>query len=847
MNRTVRAHAVPDETPAIPQIPGYQDARALVAGNWRTPGKIVKWLFDVEGSPDHFRGPVRWLLSRDLLAKARKLVVHALFASELDHRDWMKSVPFNVGAGAARWQSGDPYWFDFVADIGDSQLANYNLAFLMLGALRFTSDDRLEAAPGGIEASGIGVLPRGQFLMIGGDTAYHVADLETLTLRTRAPFEWARRDRQGDAEPAAENCASAPWLFAIPANHDLYDGLIGFNKVFMRPRDASPHRLADFNRAQTASFVCLELPYQFRLIGLDSQDGKLDHRQIQEARSWVGDAEHAAKLIVVTSQPSTVFSAYTPSSVRPFQDLGLPRPFLDSAVQSPAIHLDLSGDIHHYARYQADPGAAGAATTGTPQPVSYVSVVAGGGAFLHPSHTSREHPQGAWPPVPQPLYPARTECATAVTQRLLDPLQLFTGGFVWAIGGLLALVSACGHFGANAAAGGSVAGRLGVVWGGWRAAGLEWPQLILLGLVAVLMLWLGISIVTQLEKSNTGLAAEPPPVKVARSSYHALLVSASLVSGALIGAGVNESFLRCARATSSSVPTALLLLVHLLALAFALAWSFKHAATLVVQRRFQRIGWRDHAVRYAVMAFGAVSAWFGLRLYGVEGAAALSGFVLVMMGAPLALAVLAALHGANGQSGARKLLLVSAALLLATGVLGVAPLLAATSSWPALVASLLPALLLSKGASLVLGRQLKRKSLDRSVFIRGGVLALLFASSLALPLAIAWICRGGGDLLGALPLGSGLGCRSFVAGSVLTSVWFGQYLAVALAFDCHNNEAGSAARLDQFCHFIRFKLEQDRITGYVIGVEKLVTNCKEAPVVAKLIDTFYVGAPPVKR
>ena len=71
------------------------------------------------------------------------------------------------------WSEPDAFWFDYVADIGDGQLANYNLAYLLLG----------DAKVPGLAAP----LPRGSFLLTGGDTAYHVADVETLHARVAGP------------------------------------------------------------------------------------------------------------------------------------------------------------------------------------------------------------------------------------------------------------------------------------------------------------------------------------------------------------------------------------------------------------------------------------------------------------------------------------------------------------------------------------------------------------------------------------------------------------------------------------------------------------------------------------
>src|SRR5205823_4575138 len=98
-------------------------------------------------------------------------------------------------------------------------------------------------------------------------------------------------------------------------------------------------------------------------------------------------------------------------------------------------------------------------------------------------------------------------------------------------------------------------------------------------------------------------------------------------------------------------------------------------------------------------------------------------------------------------------------------------------------------------------------------------------------LALIWVVYGG--LLLGLPLvlpgslppegGSGrevvrwlLVPISFVLGAALSCVWFGWYLAVALAFNGHNNEAGGAARIDGFKGLVRFRLTREGLTGFVI-------------------------------
>jgi len=79
-----------------------------------------------------------------------------------------------------------------------------------------------------------------------------------------------------------------------------------------------------------------------------------------------------------------------------------------------------------------------------------------------------------------------------------------------------------------------------------------------------------------------------------------------------------------------------------------------------------------------------------------------------------------------------------------------------------------------------------------------------------------------------------------VAGAVLSCVLFGWYLAVALAFNGHNNEAGGAARIEGFKQFIRFRINRFGLTGFVIALDNPGTEL--ADLHPKMIDVFHIRA-----
>jgi len=117
-------------------------------------------------------------------------------------------------------------------------------------------------------------------------------------------------------------------------------------------------------------------------------------------------------------------------------------------------------------------------------------------------------------------------------------------------------------------------------------------------------------------------------------------------------------------------------------------------------------------------------------------------------------------------------------------------------------------------------------------------------------LVVAWLMYGG--VLLYLPFalraspepsldGWGLALRFIVVialGGLMSCVWLGWYMAVALEFHGHTDQAGGAARIEEFKEFIRFRLTRDTLTGYVIGVDQPLTQ--GADLKMRIIDVFQL-------
>jgi hypothetical protein len=457
---------------------------------------------------DGFNKPVSWLVGRDLIAGLKWFALFAAFKGKLDPRDWMagnkypefnetdrkreaeRTLEFWRGANTRHWNwkvSNDKYWadlkqlrpelwqeheanaqkefwFDFIADSGDGQMGVYGVAYLCLSDL-WAEQSTAGAKVSFEEKPNSELLPRGQFLFVGGDTAYHIADYTTLHTRFQLPFRWAftskrkwlksqKRllnpllDAEGHiADPKRDLSDSEPTrpIFGIPGNHDYYDVVDGFNRQFREPAVKEHARerirpqlsLPGFKRRQSASYVALQLPFGWWFWGLDTEVSKLDVRQ-QLFFLNLTESRAPDKLILATPEPTTVFRERKhdkDKTLEAFEQLGLKQPYDVAADEPPGrCRIDLSGDVHHYARYYG-PNEKNLPPTPLRSSEHYASVVSGGGgAFMHPSQTRITGDDAV---EEQVLYPPAKVSQTIFAEPLFDLRNIYGGGYVWLFGMVL--------------------------------------------------------------------------------------------------------------------------------------------------------------------------------------------------------------------------------------------------------------------------------------------------------------------------------------------------------------------------------------------------------------------------
>jgi len=169
---------------------------------------------------------IRWFGTTALPGQIRHLAAEAFASGQLDSRDWMRAqqpaellnevarVLEAPAAGSTLTERlGRDVWIDFVADAGDDSDVSSAVARMVF------SEYEVQDGSGR-------VLPRGDLLIFGGDTAYPLSSAWEAARRLTHPWNRVLK-RLGQPERARA-------LLGIPGNHDWYDGLDGFARLFRR-------------------------------------------------------------------------------------------------------------------------------------------------------------------------------------------------------------------------------------------------------------------------------------------------------------------------------------------------------------------------------------------------------------------------------------------------------------------------------------------------------------------------------------------------------------------------------------------------------------------------------------
>lgn len=325
---------------------------------------------------------VDWLAPAQLARTGLKAAVAATFGSYADKRELQAALADIKGADDAfEFRDGQPLWFDYTADLGDGFDPTYSIARLLAMDLALHFGD--EPQPHETR--------RGDFLLLGGDQVYPTAARDEYQHRFLGPYRAALPYvEHNEAEKKF-----APAMYALPGNHDWYDGLTSFLRIFCQRkpnpaggRDLNGRWVGGWRTRQRRSYFAIKLPHDWWIWAIDSQlESDMDHPQLlyfqtlAEEMAPKGSAPEVAarhKIILITAEPSWV---NCPGGEAPGTCRNKPEAFNTLAhfektyirARGFQLKLVLSGDLHHYVRYES----VGRQTDHT------VRITAGGGgAFL---------------------------------------------------------------------------------------------------------------------------------------------------------------------------------------------------------------------------------------------------------------------------------------------------------------------------------------------------------------------------------------------------------------------------------------------------------------------------------
>jgi hypothetical protein len=301
------------------------------------------------------RPAVQWLSPGELARTGLQVALAEGIGAYLDKRE--QQILFSDEA--FREDEGrDELWLDYVADTGDGFHATYAVAYsLGQESLTVAGADR--------------PLPRAQVLVLGGDQVYPTPSPANYDDRFRGPF--------AAALPAVPPGQSAPTIYALPGNHDWYDGLTAFLRVFATGRES----IGAWRTRQRRSYFAVKLPHGWWLFGIDAQENAyIDEPQLEYFHRIINESlRDGDRIILCTPEPAWVQGhddpdvyRVTDSFLRTVIDPAGQEAWLNQAyggrfVPPPkriTVPLMIAGDWHHYVRYERiDTATSGAATSDT--------------------------------------------------------------------------------------------------------------------------------------------------------------------------------------------------------------------------------------------------------------------------------------------------------------------------------------------------------------------------------------------------------------------------------------------------------------------------------------------------
>lgn len=307
---------------------------------------------------------VDWFDPRQLAFTATKTVISGIFGNFADRREMQAAL--DPGLKPHDFSGQSEIWIDFISDLGDGFDATYTMAHLM-------AQEELV-----VEGQAV---KRGNILIMGGDQVYPTPEVEEYDNRLRGPYNAAL--------PWVENDDDRPSLFVLPGNHDWYDGLTNFLRLFCQGRS-----LGNWHSKQRRSYFALKLPHNTWLLGIDVQlNADIDYPQLCYFKEIAKEQfKERDRIILCTAEPSWVYQSFDKRDRSQERlnffinrilfdkggDRGDKKKIYAQKNRDIEVVAILTGDLHHYSRYEL---------MDKEGRKRQLITAGGGGAFMHSTHT----------------------------------------------------------------------------------------------------------------------------------------------------------------------------------------------------------------------------------------------------------------------------------------------------------------------------------------------------------------------------------------------------------------------------------------------------------------------------
>lgn len=288
-----------------------------------------------------------WFSIGLLITTGLRTVLSSIFARFSDKRAILAASD-QEDENITQWAAKGTVRIDYVADLGDGWDSTYSVAWCLAQPdLTVTNGNKKEK------------LPRGDILVMGGDQVYPFAGDEEYYQKLVKPYQAAL--------PCSPE-ATAPTVFAIPGNHDWYDGLTGFMRRF-----GQGSWFGGWKTKQKRSYFAQKLPHGWWLWGVDTQlEAYLDAPQLNYFTHAAKLMKKGDRVILCVAEPSWIFAAEGNKTLQ--RNLNYLEEKIISA-KGGEVAVTLAGDLHHFAHYKEQ--------SRSDKSPRHKITCGGGGAFTH--------------------------------------------------------------------------------------------------------------------------------------------------------------------------------------------------------------------------------------------------------------------------------------------------------------------------------------------------------------------------------------------------------------------------------------------------------------------------------